>query len=85
MRNGLFVDWGGGLLVKGGGTGEPRNKISTELYQLLYVPLRNLWRNIKEGNLKGFFTKVFPPNNSIHNVCLVSSFFIFFKVSLLGT
>ena len=90
LRNGLLVDWGGGddyWSREGGrrGAREPRNKLSTELHQLLYVSLRKLKEASRKEIWEEFFTKVFPPHNSIHNVFLVSSFFTFFKVSLLGT
>ena len=91
LRNGLLVDWGGGGTTtsrgRGGrrGAGEPRNKLSTELHQLLYASLRKLKEASRKEIWEEFFTKAFPPYNSIHNVFLVSSFFTFFKVSLLGT
>ena len=91
LRNGLLVDWrgGGATTSRGRGgrrvAGEPRNKLSTELHQLLYVSLRKLKEASRKEIWEEFFTKAFPPYNSIHNVFLVSSFFTFFKVSLLGT
>ena len=80
------------VLGEGGGEGgcrEPRNESSSQLYQLLYVSLRNLKRNNKEENLKGIFRKSIP-TKQLYTQCLFSFFFLFFffslfKVSSLGT
>lgn len=80
------------MLGEGGGEGgcrEPRNESSSQLYQLLYVSLRNLKRNNKEENLKGIFRKSIP-TKQLYTQCLFSFFFLFFffslfKVSSLGT
>ena len=60
-----------------GGCREPRNESSSQLYQLLYVSLRNLKRNNKEENLKGIFRKSIP-TKQLYTQCLFSFFFLFF-------
>ena len=60
-----------------GGCREPRNESSSQLHQLLYVSLRNLKRNNKEGNLKGIFHKSIP-TKQLYTQCLFSFFILFF-------